>query len=248
MLIGLVTNAVPNQVRWPGLLGWIQEHAWLSFCLLGVVLIGLSETLAVFADMRAPGGLVDPLLRENGDVVAPLGSAVVLRSLPRDASAFTDRREELWRLVTAVRTAQEQGGSLPVHVIDGMPAVGKTTFAVHVGHALKKLFPDGQLFVNLNGHTAGRSPVQASDALASLLTATGTPTQEIWVGDVAGAVTEARAGLWRSRLAGRKALLVLDNAASYGQFEALLPGSGGCLVLVTSRRRLAAHDEVVLAV
>ncbi|WP_406498985.1 hypothetical protein OG936_30210 [Streptomyces sp. NBC_00846] len=58
--------------------------------------------------------------------------------------------------------SQERGEELPVHVIDGMPGVGKTTFAVHAGHLLSERFPDGQLFVNLNGHTTGRSPVQAT--------------------------------------------------------------------------------------
>lgn len=247
MLVGLVTNAVSEESNWPSWLGWMQRHPWLSFVLLGVVLVGLSAFLAALADVGTPEGGPEPLVRPDDGTGTP-GAAMVLRSLPRDTSAFTDRAEELSRLVSSVEASQRSGEAMSVHVIDGMPGVGKTTFAVHVGHVLAERFPDGQLFVNLNGHTSGRSPVQAADALASLLAATGVPAQRIPVGDDAGVVTQARAAMWRSRLADKKALIVLDNAASYRQLEPLLPGGGGCLVLVTSRRRLAANEEVVVAV
>jgi hypothetical protein len=85
--------------------------------------------------------------------------------------------------VRSVRDAQGQGEALPVHVIDGMPGVGKTAFAVHAGHLMADRFPDRQLFVNLNRHTTGRSPVQTRDAFASLLTAAGVPTGQVPVGD-----------------------------------------------------------------
>lgn len=247
MLVGLVTNAVSDQSRWPGWLGWLQEHAWFSFAMLGVTMVGLTVLLAALSETRTPVRPGAPP-RQPEDGAEPPGAALVLRSLPRDTAAFTDRSSELERLMGSVRASQESGEALPVHVIDGMPGVGKTTFAVHAGHLLSERFPDGQLFVNLNGHTTGRNPVQASEALASLLAAAGVPTQQIPVGDDVGAVTEARAAMWRSRLAGKRALLILDNAASYRQLEPLLPGGSGCLVLVTSRKRLAAHEEVVLPV
>ncbi|WAX78856.1 cyclophane-containing RiPP biosynthesis TPR protein HaaT [Streptomyces sp. KMM 9044] len=243
MLVGLVTNAVSDESRWPGWLGWLQEHAWFSFVVLGVTMAGLTALLAGLSETQSP---TPPGRPEDG--AGPPGAAQVLRSLPRDTAAFTDRAAELERLVGSVRASQERGQGLPVHVIDGMPGVGKTAFAVHVGHLLSERFPDGQLFVNLNGHTPGRTPVQASEALASLLTAAGVPTQQIPVGDDVGAVTEARAAMWRSRLADKKALLILDNAASYRQLEPLLPGGSGCLVLVTSRKRLVANEEVVMSV
>ncbi|WP_409470590.1 cyclophane-containing RiPP biosynthesis TPR protein HaaT [Streptomyces sp. HC307] len=243
MLVGLVTNAVSDESRWPGWLGWLQEHAWFSFVALGAAMAGLTALLAGLSETRPP---TPPGRPEDG--AGPPGAAQVLRSLPRDTAAFTDRATELERLVGSVRTSQERGEGLPVHVIDGMPGVGKTTFAVHAGHLLSERFPDGQLFVNLNGHTPGRTPVQAGEALASLLAAAGVPTQQIPVGDDVGAVTEARAAMWRSRLADKKALLILDNAASYRQLEPLLPGGSGCLVLVTSRKRLVANEEVVMSV
>ncbi|WP_411077885.1 cyclophane-containing RiPP biosynthesis TPR protein HaaT [Streptomyces sp. cmx-10-25] len=246
MLVGLVTNAV-SESEWPGWLGWLQRHAWFSFAVLGGTLVGLTVLLAALSESGAPERPADPTPRpEEG--AEPPGAALVLRSLPRDATAFTDRTAELEALVRSVRMSQESGEALPVHVIDGMPGVGKTTFAVHAGHVLSERFPDGQLFVNLNGHTTGRPPVQATEALASLLAASGVPAQRIPVGDDLGAVTEARAAMWRSQLADKKALLILDNAASYRQLEPLLPGGSGCLVLVTSRKRLAAYEEVVLAV
>ncbi|MFG2956383.1 cyclophane-containing RiPP biosynthesis TPR protein HaaT [Streptomyces sp. NPDC048291] len=243
LLVGLVTNAVSNESRWPGWLGWLQEHAWFSFVVLGVTMAGLTALLAGLSEARPP---TTPGRSEDG--AGPPGAAQVLRSLPRDTAAFTDRVGELEQLMGSVQASQERGEGLPVHVIDGMPGVGKTTFAVHAGHLLSERFPDGQLFVNLNGYTPGRTPVQASEALASLLAAAGVPTQQIPVGDDVGAVTEARAAMWRSRLAGKKALLILDNAASYRQLEPLLPGGSGCLVLVTSRRRLVASEEVVMSV
>ncbi|MFD0315593.1 cyclophane-containing RiPP biosynthesis TPR protein HaaT [Streptomyces flavalbus] len=242
LLVGLVTNAVSDESRWPGWLGWLQEHAWFSFVVLGVTMAGLTALLAGLSETR------DPLPPMRADDGAGPGAAQVLRSLPRDTAAFTDRATELEQLVGSVRASQERGEPLPVHVIDGMPGAGKTTFAVHAGHLLSERFPDGQLFVNLNGHTPGRTPVQAGEALASLLAAVGVPTPQIPVGDDVGAVTEARAAMWRSRLADKKALLILDNAASYRQLEPLLPGGSGCLVLVTSRKRLVANEEVVMSV
>ncbi|MEU2133896.1 cyclophane-containing RiPP biosynthesis TPR protein HaaT [Streptomyces sp. NPDC018352] len=245
MLVGLVTNAV-SESEWPGWLGWLQRHAWFSFAVLGGATVGLTTLLTALSETRTPLRSTEPHQAGNG--AEPPGAALVLRSLPRDTTAFTDRSAELEALVRSVRVSQESGSALPVHVIDGMPGVGKTTFAVHAGHVLSERFPDGQLFVNLNGHTAGRAPVQATEALASLLAATGVPTQQIPVGEDVGAVAEARAAMWRSWLADKKALLILDNAASYRQLEPLLPGGSDCLVLVTSRKRLAAYEEVVLPV
>jgi tetratricopeptide (TPR) repeat protein/transcriptional regulator with XRE-family HTH domain len=159
----------------------------------------------------------------------PGGIAAAARTLPRDIALFTGRESEIESVLRAVTGS---GGVADVCAIGGMAGVGKTALAVHVAHRLADGFPDGQVFLQLHGHTPGRQPVDPADALASLLQACGIPAQSIPDG------LEPRAWLWRDRLAGRRMLLVLDNAAGTGQVAPLLPGDGGCLVLVTSRRHL----------
>ena len=127
-----------------------------------------------------------------------------------------------------------------IHAIDGMAGIGKTTFAVHAAHRLAGRFPDGQFFLPLHGHTAGQRPVDPADALASLLLTAGVPAQQVPPG------LEARAGRWRDHVAGRRILLVLDDAAGHEQVQPLLPGTAGSLVLVTSRRRLTALDDAAV--
>ena len=124
-----------------------------------------------------------------------------------------------------------------IHAIGGMAGVGKTAFAVHAAHQLADRFPAGQIFLPLHGHTPGRRPVDPGDALASLLLTAGVPAAQIPPG------LEARTALWRDRLAGQQLLLVLDDAAASEQVLPLLPGSGGSLVLVTSRRHLSALED-----
>ncbi|NUS13533.1 MAG: tetratricopeptide repeat protein, partial [Streptomyces sp.] len=119
-----------------------------------------------------------------------------------------------------------------VHVVAGTAGAGKTSFAVRWAHRVKGRFPDGQLFVNLRGYDAGE-PVAAGVALRRFLRALGVPAAEV-PGDVDDA-----AALYRSLLAERRVLVVLDNAASAGQVRPLLPGGGESLVLVTSRSRLS---------
>ena len=164
---------------------------------------------------------------------------VALRTLPRDTAAFTGRTHELDRLVAAVSQTATAGGVIGVHAVDGMAGIGKTAFAVHAAHWLAASFPDGQIFLRLHAHTAGQRPVDPAEALATLLLTTGVAPRRI------PPRLEARSALWRSHLAGQKVLLVLDDAAGSEQVRPLLPGSAGCLVLVTSRRRLTALEEAV---
>ncbi len=170
----------------------------------------------------------------TGHVVPPPlpgGIAAATRTLPRDIASFTGREPEIESILTAVAGAGA-GGVVDICAIDGMAGIGKTALAVHAAHRLAGRFPDGQVFLQLHGHTPGHQPVDPADALASLLQVSGIPAQSIPDG------LESRALLWRDRLAGRRVLLVLDNAAGSGQVAPLLPGDGGCLVLVTSRRHL----------
>ena len=165
----------------------------------------------------------------------PGATATAPRTLPRDISSFTGRERELAELADAAAGLTPAG----IQVIGGMTGVGKTAFAVHAGHLLADRFPDGQIFLALHGHTPGQRPVAPGDALASLLLMAGVPAAQI-PPDVA-----ARAALWRGRLAAKRLLLVLDDAAGSDQIRPLLPGSGRCLVLVTSRRHLSALDDAV---
>ncbi len=160
-----------------------------------------------------------------------------LRTLPRDVACFTGRQAELGQLDGATSDAADAGAVVAIHAIGGMAGVGKTAFAVHAAHHLADRFPGGQIFLPLHAHTPGRQPVSPADALASLLRALGVPPAELPVG------LEERTGLWRDRVAGRPLLLVLDDAADSDQVRPLLPGAGGSLVLVTSRRRLSALED-----
>jgi tetratricopeptide (TPR) repeat protein/DNA-binding XRE family transcriptional regulator len=164
-------------------------------------------------------------------------AAAVTRSLPRDIGSFTGREPELARLLGTLADVTADGGPPGICVIDGMAGVGKTTLAVHAAHRLAGSFPDGQLFLPLHAHTPGQRPVSPADALASLLLTAGVAVQQIPPG------VEARAGRWRDHIAGKKLLLLLDDAAGHEQVRPLLPGTPGSLVLVTSRRRLTALED-----
>ncbi len=174
------------------------------------------------------------------------GPPALRSSLPPDTAAFTGRGAELSRITAACADTgcsdAAAGGVVAIRAIDGMPGVGKTALAVHVAHLLAARFPDRQLFVDLHGHTPGRSPADPADVLADLLGAAGIDQQYL------PASVEGRAALWRDTMTGQRALLVLDNAASSAQVSPLLPASAGCLVLVTSRRHLADLPAVVVPV
>ena len=176
-----------------------------------------------------------------GEVLAAgegAAAAAATRTLPRDIASFTGRAAELAQLAGAVTSAAEAGvGVVGIHAIGGMAGVGKTAFAVHAAHQLAGGFPDGQFFLPLHAHTPGQRPVDPADALASLLLTAGVGAQQIPPG------LQARAARWRDWLAGKKVLLVLDDAAGHEQVSPLLPGTGGSVVLVTSRRHLTALED-----
>jgi tetratricopeptide (TPR) repeat protein len=151
--------------------------------------------------------------------------------LPRDLPSFTGRREQLTAL-TAMLTRAERDGAMPIVAVDGMPGVGKSTLAVHWAYQIASRFPDGQLYLDLRGHDVVAEPMSTAEALRSLLATVGIESVPADPG--------VQAALLRSHLAGRRMVMLLDNAESDAQVRGLLPGGVSCLVVVTSRVRLAA--------
>jgi DNA-binding SARP family transcriptional activator len=211
---------------------------------------GLYQQL-LLADQVTATGLAPDRAPESPAAAPATRPGGPLRRLPADTRVFTGRRPELTRLLTLAGSAGEAGrtdgtgrtdgagaaGTVVISAIDGMAGIGKTALAVHVAHQLADRFPDGQLFIDLHGYTQGYPPRTANQALEAFLRTLGVPTAQI-PGDV-----EERAALYRERLAGTRTLIVLDNAADEAQVRPLIPGSAGCLVLVTSRRKLQALDD-----
>ncbi|MET7706635.1 BTAD domain-containing putative transcriptional regulator [Micromonospora sp. NPDC005413] len=154
-----------------------------------------------------------------------------VRSLPRAIGDFTGRHDTLARLVKEI----EEDGT-QIQLIDGMAGSGKTTLAVHVATALADRYPDAHLFIDLHGHSE-RRPLTPATAVSALLRQLGVPAERVPVN------SDDRLALWRTELAGRRALVVLDNAATADQVTPLLPNGSRCLVLITSRRRLVGVDE-----
>ncbi|PWU46126.1 transcriptional regulator [Micromonospora globispora] len=154
-----------------------------------------------------------------------------IRALPRAISDFTGRQETVARLVKEI---EEEGAR--VQLVDGMAGSGKTTLAVHLATALGGRYPDAQLFIDLHGHSA-RTPLTPAAAVATLLRQLGVPAERVPLDP------DDRLAMWRTELAHRRALVVLDNAADAAQVTPLLPNGPGCLVLITSRRRLVGLDE-----
>lgn len=150
-----------------------------------------------------------------------------MSQLPIDVPDFTGRTEEIALLERLLSAAGRQP---VVVVLSGPPGSGKSTLAVHVAHRVREAFPDGQLFVDLGG--VGDQPRESADVLAEMLRGLGVIDSAI-----PGELSE-RAALFRSRLAQRRFLIVLDEAFGSSQVRSLLPGTGGSAVLVSSRRRM----------
>ncbi|MFD0417883.1 BTAD domain-containing putative transcriptional regulator [Streptomyces sp. NPDC127108] len=173
----------------------------------------------------------------------PAGARAIegLRQLPMDIPEFTGREAELRELVgetTDMGTGTGTGTGVIVAVIEGMAGVGKTRLAVRAAHQLvaQGHFADVQLWADLKGFSPDRPPADPAHVLEDFLRLLGVP------GDLVPEQVEARAALYRDRLAGRRALVVLDDAADEEQVRPLLPGTGSCLLLITSRRVLGGLD------
>ncbi|MGD0242757.1 MAG: helix-turn-helix domain-containing protein [Streptosporangiaceae bacterium] len=183
----------------------------------------LARALNVSAD------LLEGLLAtgdQRGDGVAP-------RQLPGAVADFTGRAAELQRLTQVLDAAEaSHPGTAVISAVSGMAGVGKTALALYWAHQVAGRFPGGQLYVNLRGFDPSGSPVTAPEAIRGFLDALGVAPERV------PASPEAQAALYRSLLADRRMLIVLDNARDEQQVRLLRPASAGTLVLVTSRSQL----------
>jgi tetratricopeptide (TPR) repeat protein/transcriptional regulator with XRE-family HTH domain len=213
--------------------------------------LGLAEPVrTVFvaaARGRAPVAEVLTAMRAEAAPAAPSGAmppgadgapGVVPRQLPAGAAFFAGREAELKQLDALLGQAagggpDEPGGAVVISAVAGMAGVGKTALAVHWARQVAGRFPDGQLYVNLRGYDAAGAAVTPEEVAGWFLAALGVPASQI------PADAQAQCGLYRSVLAGRRVLIVLDSARDAAQVRPLLPGGGGCLVVVTSRSALA---------
>jgi len=164
--------------------------------------------------------------------VLPVRPWPVPRQLPAAPAQFIDRAAEQARLDELIGQSAEPAGEAQVRAVVGSPGVGKSALATVWAHRAAGHFPDGQLYVNLKGFGPAARPVLPAQAVRGFLQALGVPSAEI------PETPDAQAALYRSVLAGKRVLVVLDNARDADQVRPLLPGSSRCAVLITSRVRL----------
>jgi DNA-binding SARP family transcriptional activator/tetratricopeptide (TPR) repeat protein len=163
--------------------------------------------------------------------------------LPNAVRHFAGRRNELKTLAGLLNQAPGIPGAVVISAIGGTAGVGKSALAVYWAHQVAHHFPDGQLYVNLRGFGPDGAPAKPADAIRGFLDGLGVPAEQIPAG------LDAQEGLYRSLLSGKRLLLLLDNARDVAQVRPLLPASPACLVVVTSRSRLAglaASDGALL--
>ncbi|HZM80394.1 MAG TPA: tetratricopeptide repeat protein [Candidatus Limnocylindrales bacterium] len=224
------TSGVPLERDIADLARWDTLHLQM--------LQGIDEAAA---DDRLASAAAAELSR-RASRVAPAGAealnaratTVVPRQLPTAVRNFVGRAAELEALTGLADEASVPGSSAVIATIDGTAGVGKTALAVHWAHQVAKRFPDGQLYANLRGFDPAGTAMTPAEALRGFLDALGVPPQRIPV------TVESQAALYRSRLADRRMLVVLDNACDAEQVRPLLPGTPGCLSIVTSRSQLTS--------
>ena len=183
----------------------------------------------------------DAQLREDAPRPGPAAAATTARPVPRelppDSPAFTSREAELRRLLALVGAARPPSqGRAVIAAVHGRGGVGKSALAVRAAHAVAAEYPDGQLYIDLHGSTPGLRPRTAHEVLDRCLRGLGVPAAEVPPDE------SDAAARWRTLTAGRRVLLVLDNATDPSQVLPALPASAGCAAIVTSRRLLATLD------
>ncbi|MEU2241663.1 BTAD domain-containing putative transcriptional regulator [Streptomyces sp. NPDC018338] len=185
-------------------------------------------TNAPTADLRIPHPIVaDPTAEPHPTP----------HQLPSSPADFTGREQELDRIVGELAEADRpDGATVLVHRVSGSGGMGKTTLMVRAAHEIRERFPDGQIFLDLGGMTT--MPMPPESALGLLLRTLGVAPEEVPCG------LQARSAQFRSLIAGRRMLILLDDAGDAAQIRPLLPGSAGSAVLVTSRRRLVSFPGV----
>ncbi|MGW4965782.1 AfsR/SARP family transcriptional regulator [Nonomuraea sp. NPDC004186] len=189
-------------------------------------ILAADPTLAA-AEVPAEEPVEEPEQRQAPQLPRPA-------QLPAAVNDFTGRKEvavRLRTLLSAQSSAQSSAEGVPVIAVSGIGGVGKTALAVHVAHLAEDLFPDGQLYADLRGYTDEATVPES--ALGGFLRALGIPP------DIVPDGLPERAALYRSILADRRILVLLDNARDAEQVSQLLPGSPGCAAIVTSRGKLA---------
>ncbi|MFC4118419.1 tetratricopeptide repeat protein [Nonomuraea zeae] len=227
-LVGSSPDVVQRQLTQWVQRGWLVRPGYRRLRIADPA--GLRIAAGSWEHLSAPWtGRVTPFLTRPGAAAEPLpmGEVPKPRQLPAGVSDFTGRQQSL-DLLTAWL---ERPGRTNTMVVQGLPGVGKTALVTHWGHLHADRFPDGQIMIDLRGQSPSQPPMTAVEALGQILRSLG-------IGEPASDEAELML-LYRSRIAGRRLLLILDNAADPAQVRALLPGSKDCAVLVTSRTRMA---------
>jgi tetratricopeptide (TPR) repeat protein/transcriptional regulator with XRE-family HTH domain len=184
------------------------------------------ETIQALADALA-------LSPADGEQLSDAARRPSGSQLPPAPAAFTGRHDVLRHLIDHLSAGADAHPAVPIVAIDGMAGAGKTALAIQAAHEIADLYPDGPLFIDLHGFTESIEPDDASAVLARTLRTLGVAGQRIPTD------LDQRSALYRTLLAGRRHLIILDNAATAAQVRPLLPGAAGCAVLITSRSKLA---------
>ncbi|SDI53708.1 tetratricopeptide repeat protein [Nonomuraea jiangxiensis] len=229
-LVGSSPDVVQRQLNQWVRRGWLVRPGYRRLRIADPS--ALRDAAGSWEHLSAPWtGRVTPFLTRPGAVPGPLpvGEVPRPRQLPAAVPDFTGRQQSL-DLLTAWLKRPRRTNTM---VVQGLPGVGKTALATHWGYLHADRFPDGQIVIDLRGQSPSQPPMTPAEALGQILRSLG-------VGEHMPASDEAELMLlYRSRIAGRRLLLILDNAADPAQVRALLPGSKDCVVLVTSRTRMA---------